>query len=116
MTRYFNIDRYRKQKYGLISIYILLFDTNTTNYVILTPLGCCLPISQCRLIMVMSFNIKTINFKIIAEKLFPNTVGLFIIISEHENPLAITYKQCVSKVVVMLQCITQYIHIWIVLM
>ena len=29
MTRYFNIDRYRRRKYGLISIYILLFDTNT---------------------------------------------------------------------------------------
>ena len=31
MTRYFNIDRYRRQKYGLISIHILVFDTNT-NY------------------------------------------------------------------------------------
>ena len=30
MTRYFNIDRYERQKYGLISIYILLFDTNTS--------------------------------------------------------------------------------------
>ena len=31
MTRYFNINRYERQKYGLISIYILLFDTNTTS-------------------------------------------------------------------------------------
>ena len=31
MTRYFNIDRYKRQKYGLISMHILLFDTNTTR-------------------------------------------------------------------------------------
>ena len=30
MPRYFNIDRYRNSKYGLISIYIFVFDTNTT--------------------------------------------------------------------------------------
>ena len=29
MPRYFNIDRYGKQNYGLISIYIFVFDTNT---------------------------------------------------------------------------------------
>ena len=32
MPQYFNIDRYRRQKYGLISICILLFDTNTTPW------------------------------------------------------------------------------------
>ena len=30
MTRYFNIDRYERENYGLISIYILLLDTNTS--------------------------------------------------------------------------------------
>ena len=29
MTQYFNIDRYRSKNMVLISIYILLFDTNT---------------------------------------------------------------------------------------
>ena len=32
MHRYFNIDRYGRQKYGLISICILLFDTNTSIF------------------------------------------------------------------------------------
>ena len=32
MTQYFNIDRYERQKYGLISKYIILFDTNTTYH------------------------------------------------------------------------------------
>ena len=30
IPRYFNIDRYARQKYGLISMCILSFDTNTT--------------------------------------------------------------------------------------
>ena len=32
MPRYFNIDRYRRSKNGLISIQILAFDTNTTVF------------------------------------------------------------------------------------
>ena len=35
MTRYFNIDRYEREKYGLISIYILLLDTNTSAYLVM---------------------------------------------------------------------------------
>ena len=31
IPRYFNIDRYARQKYGLISMCILSFDTNTIN-------------------------------------------------------------------------------------
>ena len=41
MARYFNIDRYERKKYGLVSIYILLFDTNSNlianNYNIPSP-------------------------------------------------------------------------------
>ena len=33
IPRYFNIDRYARQKYGLISMCILSFNTSTTNYV-----------------------------------------------------------------------------------
>ena len=33
MPRYFNIDRYGRQKYGLISIYIFVFDININNKV-----------------------------------------------------------------------------------
>ena len=38
MPRYFNIDRYGRQKFGLISIYIFVFDTNTTQQYLGQPL------------------------------------------------------------------------------